>query len=133
MTASPVCSMRAMSKPGTDSSVCGELGESAAPTAFASACTVASAAGLSSRAPDAGGETAGAAAVAALVSTGGPRRMCVMPTKSTAPHAATSPRDGTTIRVIDVAVMICDPLFESLAPQLLKLILRRLVAIIKSS
>jgi hypothetical protein len=123
-----------MSKPGTDSSVSGELGDtaSAAPTAFASACTAASAAGLSSRAPDAGGETAGAA-VAALVSTGGARRMCVMPTKSTAPHAATSPRDGTTIRPIDVAVMMRDPLFESLAPQLLGLILRRLVAIIKSS
>ena len=110
MTASPVRSMRAMSKTGTDSSVSGERGDtaSAAATAFASACAVASAAGPSSRAPDAGGETAGAA-VAALVSTGGSRRTCVMPKTSAAPHAATSARDGTTIRPIDVAVKIRDP------------------------
>jgi hypothetical protein len=48
--------------------VSGERGDTAgaAATAFASACAVASAAGPSSRAPDAGGETAGTA-VAALV------------------------------------------------------------------
>jgi len=79
----------------------------AAATAFASACAVASAAEPSSRTPDAGGETAGAA-VAALVSTGGSRRTCVMPKTSAAPHAATSARDGTTTRPIDVAVMIRD-------------------------
>ena len=54
----------------------------------------------SSAAPDAGGATAGAA-VAALVSTGGSRRTCVMPKTSAAPHAATSARDGTTIMIRD--------------------------------
>src|SRR5665647_581696 len=53
--------------------------------------------------------TAGAAVAAALVSTGGSRRRCVMPKTSAAPHAATSARDGTTIRPIDVAVIIRDP------------------------
>src|SRR6266436_9709018 len=78
MTASPVRSMRAMSKTGTDLSVSGERGDTAgaAATAFASACAVASAAEPSSRAPDAGGEMAGAA-VAALVSTGGSGCRCV--------------------------------------------------------
>ena len=45
------------------------------------------------------------AAVAALVSSGGSRRMSVMPKTRAAPHAATSARDGTTIRLIDVAVI----------------------------
>src|SRR3984893_15185000 len=110
MTASPVRSMRAMSKTGTDSSVTGGGGETAslAATAFASACAVASAAELSSRALDAGDETVGAT-VAALVSTGGSRPMCVMPKTSAAPHAATSARDGTTIRLIVVAVILRDP------------------------
>jgi len=110
MTASPVRSMRAMSKTGTESSVTGERGDTAssAATAFASACAVASAAELSSRALDAGGETVGAA-VAALVSTGGARRMCVIPKTSAAPHAATSATDGTTIRLIDVAVILRNP------------------------
>src|SRR5258707_2740040 len=74
MTASPVRSMRAMSKAGTDSSVSGERGDTAgvAATAFASARAVASAAGPSSRAPDSGGETAGAAG-GALGSYGRPR------------------------------------------------------------
>ena len=114
-------SMRAMSKTGTDSSVSGERGDTAgaAATAFASACAVASGAELSSRAPDAGGETAGAA-VAVLVSTGGSRRTCVMPKTSAAPHAATSAKDGTTIRSIDMTVIIDDPwldrwLFSTLA------------------
>ncbi len=95
-----------MSKTGTDSSVSGERGDTAnaAATAFASACAVASAAEPSSRAPDAGG-----AAVVALVSTGGSRRTSVMPKTSAAPHAATSARDGTTIRPIDVPVKIRDP------------------------
>jgi hypothetical protein len=107
MTASPVRSMRAMSKTGT--SVTGERGDTArsVATAFASACATASATELSSRALDAGGEAVGAA-VAALVSTGGSRRMCVMPKTSAAAHAPTSARDGTTIRAIDVAVMIRD-------------------------
>src|SRR5260370_6731963 len=108
MTASPLRSMRAMSKTGTDSSVSGERGDTAgaAVAAFASACAVAGAAEPSSPAPDAGGETG--AAVAALVSTGGSRPTCVIPKTSAAPHAATSARDGTTIRPIDVAVMIRD-------------------------
>jgi hypothetical protein len=95
-----------MSKTGTDSSVTGGGGETAssAATAFASACGVASAAELSYRALDAGDETVGAA-VAALVSSGGSRRMSVMPKTRAAPHAATSARDGTTIRLIDVAVI----------------------------
>jgi hypothetical protein len=38
----------------------------------------------------------------------------VMPKTSAAPHAATSARDGRTIRAIDVAVMI-RPLARSLA------------------
>src|SRR5665811_732981 len=118
MTASPVRSMRAMSKTGTDSPVSGERGDTAdaAATAFASACAVASAAEPSSRAPDAGGETAGAA-VAALVSTGGALRRCVMPKTSAAPHAATSARDRTTIRLIDVTVIDTRPLARSLARQ----------------
>src|SRR6267378_2092726 len=87
---------------------------SAAVAAFASACSVASAAEPLSGAPDAGGETSGAA-VAALVSTGGSRHTCVMPKASAAPHAATSASDGTTIRVIDVAVIIRAPLARSLA------------------
>ena len=109
MTASPVRSMRAMSKAGTDSLASGARGDTAsgAATAFASACAVASAAEPSSRAPDAGCETTGAA-VAALVSTGGSRRTCVMPKTSAATHAPTNARDGTTIRAINVAVMIRD-------------------------
>ena len=109
MTASPVGSMRAMSKTGTDSSVSGERGDTTgvAATAFASACAVASAVEPSSRSSDARGETAGAA-VAAVVSIGGSRHTCVMPKTSAAPHAATSARDGTTIRLIDVAVMTRD-------------------------
>jgi hypothetical protein len=99
-----------MSKTGTDSSVTGEGGETAssAATAFASAFAVASAAELSSRVLDAGGETVDAA-VAALVSTGGSRRTCVMPKTSAALHAATSATDGTTVRPIDVAVILLDP------------------------
>ncbi len=110
MTASPVRSMRAMSKAGKDSSVSGARGgtASAAAAAFASACAVASAAEPLSWAPDAGGETSGAA-IAALVSTGGSRHTCMMPKPSAAPHAATSASDGTTIRAIDVAVMIGAP------------------------
>ncbi len=113
MTASPVRSMRAMSKTGTDSSVTGERGDTAssAVTAFASACAAASAAEPSSREPDAGGETAGAA-VAALVSTGGSRRRCMKPTTSAATHAATSAKYGTAVRPIDVAVIIHDPWLE---------------------
>src|SRR6266404_959822 len=109
MTASPVRSMRAMSKTGTDSSVTGERGDTAssAATAFASACAAAGAAEPSSREPDAGGETAGAA-VAALVSTGGSRRRCMKPTTS----AATSAKYGTAVRPIDVAVIIHDPWLE---------------------
>src|SRR6266851_6553182 len=109
MTASPVRSMRAMSKTGTDSSVSGERGDTAgaAAAAFVSACAVASAPEPSSRAPDAGGETAGVA-VAALVSTGDSRRTCVMPKTSAAPNAATSAKYGTTVRPIDVAVIIHD-------------------------
>jgi hypothetical protein len=107
MTASPVGSMRAMSKTGTDSSVSGERGDTAAAaaTAFASACAVASAAEASSRASGAGGETAGVE-VAVLVSTGGSRCRYVMPRTGAAPHAATSA--STTIRTIDVAVMVRD-------------------------
>jgi hypothetical protein len=77
MTASPVRSIRAMSKAGTDSSVFGEPGEtaSASATAFVSACEFASAGESSSRTPDAGGETDGAA-VAALVAAGGSRQTC---------------------------------------------------------
>src|SRR6266436_2001735 len=110
MTASPVRSMRAMSKTGKDSSVSGERGDTAGATdtAFASTCAVASAAGPSSRAPDAGDETAGAAVVA-LVSTDGSRRRCMKPTTSAATHAATSAKYNTAIRPIDVAVMIRDP------------------------
>src|SRR6266481_1159852 len=113
MTASPVRSMRAMSKTGTDSSVTGERGDTAssAATAFASACAAAGAAEPSSREPDAGGETAGAA-VAALVSTGGSRRRCMKPTTSAATHAATSAKYGTAVRPIDVAVIIHDPWLE---------------------
>lgn len=109
MTASPVRSMRAMSKAGMDSSASGERGDTAsgAATAFALACAVVNAAEPSSRSPDAGGKIAGAA-VAALGSTGGSRLTCVMPKTSAAPHAATSARDGTTIRAIDVTVMIRD-------------------------
>ena len=64
ITASPVRSMRAMSKAGKDSSVSGARGgtASAAAAAFASACTVASAAEPLSGAPDAVAETSGAAA-----------------------------------------------------------------------
>ena len=72
----------------------------------------------SSRAPDAVANAG--AAVAALVSTGGSRRRCVMSKTSAAPHAATSARDGTTIRPIDAAVIIA-PLGQivgSSAPQL---------------
>jgi hypothetical protein len=134
MTASPVRSMRAMSKAGTDSSVSGEWGDAAgaAATAFASASAIASAAEPSSRAPDAGGETDGAA-VAVLVSTGGSRRVCVMLKTRAAPHAATSARDGTTIRPIVVAVMDTQPLARSLAHQHPRLILRRFVRVIKSA
>ena len=132
ITASPVRSMRAMSKAGTDSSVSGERGDTAsgAATAFALACAVVNAAEPSSRAPDAGGETTGAA-VAALVSTGGSRRTCVMPKTSAAPHAATSAREGTTIRPIDVAVMIRDvgQIVGASAP---RLNLRRFIPVIKS-
>ena len=110
MTASPVRSMRAMSKAGRDSSVSGARGATAraAAAAFASACTAASAVEPLSGAPDAGGEASGAA-VAALVSTGGSRHTCMIPKASAAPHAATSASDGTTIRVIDVAVMMRAP------------------------
>ena len=136
MTASPVRSMRAMSKAGKDSSVSGARGgtASAAAAAFASACTVASAAEpLSSGAPDAGGETSGAA-VAALVSIGGSRHTCVMPKASAAPHAATSASDGTTIRVIDLAVMIRAPwLNRWLVSTPRRVTLRRFVMAIKSA
>jgi hypothetical protein len=114
MTASPVRSMRAMSKAGKDSSVSGARGGtlSAAAAAVASACTAASAAeplsGAASGTADTDGETSGAA-IAALVSTGGSRQTCMIPKASAAPHAATSTSDGTTIRVIDVAVMIRAP------------------------
>src|ERR1700676_726764 len=108
MTASPVRSMRAMSKTGTDSSVSGERGDTAsAATAFASASAVAGGAEPLSRAPDAGGPTAGAA-VAALASTGGWRHTYLLPKTKAAPHAATSATDGTTIRPIDLAIMIPD-------------------------
>jgi hypothetical protein len=55
----------------------------------------------------AGGATVGAA-VAALVSTGCSRHTFGMPKTSAATHTATSARDTTAIRLIDVAVMVCD-------------------------
>jgi hypothetical protein len=135
MTASPDRSMRAMSKAGKDSSVSGARGgtASAAAAAVASACTVASADEPLSGGPDAGGEISGAA-VAALVSTGGSGHTCMMPKPSAAPHAATSASDGTTIRAIDVAVMICAPLARivgSSAPR--GVTLRRFVMAFKSA
>ena len=134
MTASPVRSMRAMSKTGTDSSAFGERGDTPSPAAsvFASACAVASAAEPSSRVPDTGGAAAGVA-VAAVVSIGGWRCTCMMPKTSAAPHAAASARDGTTIRSIDVAVMDTRPLARPLARQPPRLILRRFVPAIKSA
>jgi hypothetical protein len=134
MTASPVRSMRAMSKAGTDLSVSSERGDTAngAATAFASACTVASAAEPSSRAPDAGGKIAGTA-VAALVSTGGSRLMCVMPKAIAATHAATSATDGRTIRAIDVAVMIRDRWPDRWLVSTPGLSLRRFVPVFKSA
>jgi hypothetical protein len=59
MTASPVRSTRAMSKTGTGSAT-GKWDTASAPTASASGSAVASAGDPSSRAPDAGCETAGA-------------------------------------------------------------------------
>ncbi len=134
MTASPVRSMRAMSKAGTDSSVTGERGDTAssAATAFASACAGAGAAEPSSRAPDAGCETTGAA-VAAPVSTGGSRCMCVMPKTSAAAHAPTSAIDGTTIRAIDVAVMIRDRWPDRWLVSTPAFTLRRFVPVFKSA
>jgi len=90
----------------------------------ASAGAVVAAAGPSSPTLDAGGATAGVAvgdpptlgaggatagaAVATLVSTGCSRHTFGMPKASAATHVATSARDGTAIRLIDVAVMVCD-------------------------
>jgi hypothetical protein len=121
-----------MSKAGTDSSVSGERGDTAGAAAitFASASVVASAAEPSFRAPDAGGATADAA-VAALVSTPGSRRTCAVPKTRAAPHAATSVKDGTAIRAIDVAVMIRDR--GQIVGSSPKLILRRFVPVIKSA
>src|SRR5437667_384528 len=44
--------------------------------------------------------------VAALVSTGGSRRTCWVVKTSATPQAATNAMNGTTIRLIDVAVMM---------------------------
>jgi hypothetical protein len=85
MTASPVGSIRAMSKTGVRSSPASEerfgASSEAAPTVSREA------------------------AVAAPASTGSSRRTWGTPKKSSAaPPAATSARDGTTIRAIDAAV-----------------------------
>jgi hypothetical protein len=88
ITASPAGSIRAMSKTGANSSpVSGKRCGTATST------------------------VATRAAVTSLASTGGSRRMCVLPQKSAAPPTATSARDGTTIRDIDVAVSMVDPLY----------------------
>jgi hypothetical protein len=86
---------------------------SSAATAFASACA--------------------GAAVAALVSTGGARLVCVTPNTSAAAHAPTSARDGTTIRVIDVAVIIRDRWPDRWLVSTPGLILRRFVLVFKSA
>jgi hypothetical protein len=121
-----------MSKAGTDSSVSGDRGDTAGTAAmtFASASAVASATEPSLRAPDAGGTTAGAT-VAALVSAAGSRPTCAVPKTRAAPHAATSAKDGTAIRAIDVTVMMRDR--GQIVGSSPGLILRRFVPVIKAA
>ena len=105
---------------------------SAAAAAFALACAVASAAEPSSRAPDAGGATAGTA-VAALVSTDGSRCTCVMPKTRAARQAAASAKNGTTVRAIDAAVMMGDRWPDRWLVSAPGLTLRPFVPVIKSA
>jgi hypothetical protein len=100
ITASPARPTSEMSKPGTiPSSLPGERGG----TTIASA--VGGAAEASSLSLDAGDATTGAV-VAAPVSTGCSRHTRGMPKTRVATHPATSTREGTAIRPINVVVMV---------------------------
>jgi hypothetical protein len=99
-----------MSKTGANSvsSVGGSDTAIANDSAFAPACTAASVVELSSRSIDAGAEIADAAADGAIA-TGGSRRVGIIPKKSAAPSAAKTAMHGTSIRPIDVALMLRRP------------------------
>ena len=103
MTASPVRSMRATSKTGTDSAAAGERDDAASPsTAATCVSAAASARERSSRALDAGCNGVDAA-VGALVSGADSRRRCVKSEISATPHPATIATNGRAIRPIDIA------------------------------
>jgi hypothetical protein len=76
-------------------------------SAFAPACTDSGVVEISSRSIDAGAEIADAAD--GTISTGDSRRVGIIPKKSAAPSAAKTAMHGTSIRPIDVALILRRP------------------------